>query len=183
MGGCWKIKLEINALNNNTKNLLEETLNNKDLINKLNEVLEEKNSILKISVDDKNKIKIEEVKNEPIINEPIINKKINEKSIDEVKNKEVSKLKKITKSFLKVFEEFFDSVAKNFLKKKYKINNSVYNDGKKAVIAIRNKDSKNFFKKATDAILNMTKKLSTEKKKIIKNTKNVAIDEIYSWKG
>lgn len=115
-------------------------------------------------------------------NEAVFDKNLKENNISNEKNGEISKLKKITKSFLKIFEAFFDSIAKGFLKKKYKINNSVYNDGKKAIIAASNKDSKTFLKKATDAILNMIKKIPTDKKKIIKNTKNVAIDEIYSWK-
>lgn len=174
MGGCLEIELEIDALNNNNQNLLEETLNDKNLINKLNEVLEDKSSILKISIDDKEKIKVEEIKNKDII----IKKE--ERVVTE--KEKVSKIKKVTKSFFKIFEGFFDSVAKNFLKKKYKINNSVYNDGKKAIIAAQNKDLKTFFKKSTDAVLNLIKKIPTDKKKIIKNTKNVAIDEIYSWK-
>lgn len=154
--------------------MLEETLNDRDLINKLNEVLENKKSILKISVDEEDKIKIEEIRNDELsVNKE--NKKVPEKE-------EVLKIKKVAKSFFKIFEELIDSVAKNFLKKKYKINNSVYNDGKKAVQAIQNKDSKTFLKKATDAILNLIKKIPTDKKKIIKNTKNIAIDEIYSWK-
>lgn len=149
-------------------------MNEKELLDKLNEVLEDKNSILKISIDDKEKIKVEEIKNEEVTSK--------ETSSREVKKEEVSKLRKVTKSFLKIFEELFDSIAKNFLKKKYKINNSVYNDGKKAIVAIQNKDTKTFWKKATDVALNMIKKIPTDKKKIIKNTKNVAIDEIYSLK-
>ena len=157
--------------------MLEETLNDKELINKLNEILDDKNSVLKISIDDKENLKIEELENkEKSVGDITIN------NVTDTKKEEVSKLKKFTKYFFRVFEEFFDSVAKNFLKKKYKINNSVYNDGKKAIIAAHNKDSKTFLKKATDAALNMIKKIPTDKKKIIKNTKNVAIDEIYAWK-
>ena len=152
-------------------------MNDKELINKLNEILDDKNSVLKISMDDKENLKIEEVENkEKSVGD------ININNVTDTKKEEVSKLKKFTKSVFKVFEEVFDSVAKNFLKKKYKINNSVYNDGKKAVIAIQNKDTKTFWKKATDAVLNLIKKIPTDKKKIIKNTKNVAIDEIYAWK-
>ena len=58
----------------------------------------------------------------------------------------------------------------------------MYNDGKKAVIAIQSKDTKTFFKKASDALLNLIKKIPPDTRKIIKNTKNVAIDEICSWK-
>lgn len=159
-------------MSKNTQNLLKETLDDRELLDKLNAALENKNTVLKISINDKENIKIEEMKDEEISIKQ-------EKNDNRVNN---SKMKKITKSFFKVFEELFDSVAKNFLKKKYKINNSVYNDGKKAVIAAHNKDSKTFLKKATDAVLNMIKKIPTDKKKIIKNTKNVAIDEIYSWK-
>lgn len=159
-------------MSKNTQNLLKETLDDRELLDKLNAALENKNTVLKISINDKENIKIEEMKDEEISIKQ-------EKNDNRVNN---SKMKKITKSFFKVFEELFDSVAKNFLKKKYKINNSVYNDGKKAVIAAHNKDSKTFLKKSTDAVLNMIKKIPTDKKKIIKNTKNVAIDEIYSWK-
>lgn len=172
-----KIKLEIDALNTNTQNLLEETLNDKKLLDKLSEILDDKDSMLKLSIDDKENIKIEEVKKDEISEG-----KIEQNVSKDMKKEKTSLLKKVTKSFFRIFEEFFDSVAKNFLKKKYKINNSVYNDGKKAVIAIRDKDSKTFLKKVTDAVLNMIKKIPTDKKKIIKNTKNIAIDEIYSWK-
>ena len=159
-------------MSKNTQNLLKETLDDRELLDKLNAALENKNTVLKISINDKENIKIEEMKDEEISIKQ-------EKNDNRVNN---SKMKKITKSFFKVFEELFDSVAKNFLKKKYKINNSVYNDGKKAVVAVRNKDAKTFWKKATDSILYIFKKIPAETKKVIKNTKNVAIDEIFSWK-
>ena len=72
-------------------------------------------------------------------------------------------------------------MARKFLKEKYKLNYSVYNDGKKAVVAAKNRDFKTFFKKGTDAILYVFKKIPAASKKVIKNTKNVAIDEIFSW--
>ena len=153
---------------------MSEALNDSKLLDKLNEVLEDKKTILNISLDDKNVIKI--VEKDITVSE-------NKKIIDDEKKKTTSFASKFFKSFYKIFESFFDSVAKNFLKKKYKINNSVYNDGKKAIIAIHNKDSKTFLKKATDSILNLFKKIPTDTRKIIKNTKNVAIDEVYSWKN
>lgn len=153
---------------------MSEALNDDKVLDKLNEVLEDKKTALNISLDDRNVIKIEE--KDLTVSE-------NKKIINEVKKKESSFDGKFLKSFYKVFESFLDSVTKTFLKKKYKINNSVYNDGKKAIIAIHNKDLKTFLKKSTDSILNLLKKIPTDTRKIIKNTKNVAIDEIYSWKS
>ena len=166
------IRLEIDTLKNESRDLLEDVLNNQELLNNLNEVLEKEKSVLKISLEDENIIKIEEKRTTDY-------KDKNEIIIE--KSKEVSKVSKFIKSFYKIFESFFDSVAKNFLKKKYKINNSVYNDGKKAIVAISEKDTKTFFKKVTDSLLGLFKKIPGDTKKIIKNTKNVAIDEIYSW--
>ena len=153
--------------------MLSEALNDTKLLDKLNEVLEDNRSVLNISIDDKKVIKIEE-------KEILLNQE--EKMAHEEKSKKVGVLGKTLKSFYRIFEGFFDSVAKTFLKKKYKINNSVYNDGKKAIVALRGKDTKTFFKKVTDSILNLFKKIPADTRKIIKNTKNVAIDEIYSWK-
>ena len=160
-------------MNKETNELLFATLNDPKLLNKLNEVLEEKNSTINISLDDKNVIKIEE--------KEIQGKNI-QKNVFKTKGEDTSLFLKVIKSSYKIFESFFDSIAKNFLKKKYKINNSVYNDGKKAVVAICSKDTKTFLKKVTDSVLNLFKKIPSDTRKIIKNTKNVAIDEIYSWK-
>lgn len=158
-------------MNNDSSDLLSDALNDAKLLEKLNEVLEDKNSIINISMDDKNVIKIEE--------KPVIIEKANAVEKDEKKKSIVGK---VLKSFYKIFETFVDNAAKTFLKKKYKINNSVYNDGKKAAIALCDKDTKTFFKKATDSLLNLFKKIPADTRKIIKNTKNVAIDEMYSWK-
>ena len=80
----------------------------------------------------------------------------------------------------RVGEEFFDSMARKFLKEKFKWNFSVYNDGKDAVKSIKEKDYKNFIKKGTDSILYTIKKIPNSTKKIIKNTKNKVIDEVFA---
>ena len=165
------IKLELDTLKDESKDLLEDALNDEKLLAKINEVLENEKMVLNITREPNDIIKIEEVK---------LNKTEDVIKNEKVKEKD-SKTVKFIKSFLKVSESFFDTFAKNFLKKKFKINNSVYNDGKKAVVAIQNKDAKTFWKKATDSILNLFKKIPADAKKIIKNTKNTAIDEIYAW--
>ncbi len=165
------IRLEIDTLKNESRDLLESVLSDQELLDKLDEVLEDEKSFLNISREDKNVIKIEE----KMINDN------NQKEMIVESSKEISKPAKIIRSLYKIFESFFDSIAKTFLKKKFKINNSVYNDGKKAIIAMREKDTKTFWKKATDSVLNLFKKIPTDTRKIIKNTKNTAIEEIYSW--
>ena len=151
---------------------MTEALNDTEVMNKLNQVLERKETTINISLDEGNVIKVEEKKMEVT----------DEKKVLKTDEKRTVSISKILKSVYKVFESFFDSIVKSFLKKKYKINNSVYNDGKKAVIALTEKDTKTFLKKATDSVLNLLKKLPVSTRKIIKDTKNVAIDEIYSWK-
>lgn len=128
----------------------------------MNEVLKEKELTLKVSNDDEKSILIQETQN------------------NNIKKDENTLTRKAKKVAFKTLGAFIDSFAKNFLKKKYKINYSVYNDGKKAVQAIKNKDRKTFYKKASDAVLNLIKKLPASTRKIIKDTKNGAIDEICS---
>ena len=135
-------------------------------------MLDSEKTTINISLDKGNVIKVEEIKTELTKQEKV--QKDNGKS--------TVSAGKILKSIYKVFESFFDSIAKIFLKKKFKINNSVYNDGKKAIIALHEKDTKTFWKRVTDSALNLLKKIPSDTRKIMKNTKNVAIDEIYSWR-
>lgn len=105
-----------------------------------------------------------------------------QEKIDNNEKKNENKILKVAFSVGRVFEEFIDSFAKKKLKEKYNLNYSVYNDGKKAIIAATKKDDKTFWKKATDSVLNAIKKIPTDTRKIIKNTKNAVIDEIFSWR-
>ena len=173
------------------ENKLEDVFENDDLKSELLDVLEKSELTLKLHLDGKDTICIEQVKNANI--EKDKNKEDESvKTIDEKtdnlpqntrkeENKKENFAAKFFKSTYKVFEEFFDSMARKFLKEKYKLNYSVYNDGKKAVVAAKNRDFKTFLKKGTDAILYVFKKIPAASKKVIKNTKNVAIDEIFSW--
>ncbi len=154
-------------MDKNTENLLEKTLNDEKIINKMNEVLKEKELQLKVSQGSEKSIVIQEVKNE-------------NNSVEKEKTNSNTVMPKVKRVAFKTALAFLDSSIKNFLKKKYKVNYSTYNDGKKVVKAIKDKDSKTFYKKASDTLLNSMKKLPSEAKKIIKDTKNVAIDEIYS---
>ena len=135
-------------------------------------MLDSEKTTINISLDKGNVIKVEEIKTELTKQE----------KIQKENGKSTVSAGKILKSIYKVFESFFDSIAKTFLKKKFKINNSVYNDGKKAIIALHEKDTKTFLKRVTDSALNLLKKIPSDTRKIMKNTKNVAIDEIYSWR-
>ena len=154
---------------------MEDVLKDEKFMEGLSEVLEKDNISLKISTV-KDELKIEEIKNENKTTQA------GEKNNKEPDKKKENKFLKLLGSVGRVFEELFDSVARKFLKEKFKLNYSVYNDGKKAVVAVKNKDAKTFWKKATDSILYIFKKIPAETKKVIKNTKNVAIDEIFSWK-
>ena len=152
--------------------MLKDALNDTKVIEKLNEVLEKEKTTINIYREGKEDlIRVEEKKEELTI----------ENIVPKVKENRTITITKVLKAMYRIFEGFVDSIAKNFLKKKYKINNSVYNDGKKAVAALVGKDTKTFWKKATDSILNFLKKIPSDARKIIKNTKNIAIDEIYSW--
>ena len=67
-----------------------------------------------------------------------------------------------------------------------KINNKRSNKKVRVAVYVRvstkSIEQEGSFEMQKDAYINMIKKIPTDKKKIIKNTKNVAIDEIYSWK-
>lgn len=147
--------------------------------------------MLKISLQKDGKINVQKIDEESSL-EGVTTKKIedekkntlqtakSEEKVEEVKTKE-SKLKKVLKSVYRVSEELIDSALRVFLKKKFKLNYSVYNDGKSAIKSIISKDYKNSIKKGTDSILYTIKKIPAHIKKIIKNTKNKAIDEAFAW--
>ncbi|MBQ8299372.1 MAG: hypothetical protein IJX99_05860 [Clostridia bacterium] len=157
---------------------MEDVLKDEKFMEGLSEVLEKDNVSLKVSTAN-DELKIEEIKIESRTTQ--VGDK-NNKDPSQEKEKNENKFFKLLGSVGRIFEEFFDSAMRKFLKKKFKLNYSVYNDGKKAIIAAREKDAKTFWQKATDSILYAFKKIPAETKKIIKNTKNVAIDEIFSWK-
>ena len=161
----------------------------------LNNTLNETSEILRISLKDNNVVNVQKVKeNEEIKlgekleldnnsgdkNVVVINTNT-EKELAE--NNRRAKVKMVLRSAYRVGEEFLDSVARKYLKKRYKLNFSVYNDGKDAVKSVMIKDYKTFLKKGTDSILYAIKKIPADTKKVIKNTKNKAIDEVFSWSG
>ncbi len=164
----------------------------RDIENKqLNETLEKTNTLLKLSLGEGQKLNVKVISNEQNSKE-ISTSNLEIKSTDAVTTKSVvtkndiedkksSIVNKVLKSVYRVGEEFFDSMARKFLKEKFKWNFSVYNDGKDAVKSIKEKDYKNFIKKGTDSILYTIKKIPNSTKKIIKNTKNKAIDEVFAW--
>lgn len=187
------ININLNILDRNItlENELEKVLRNQNVQDELKKTLNDTNMLIKLSLEDGKTIKAQNVTKDELIKEAIDKNARNQSnsSIVQDKNKlnvEVQKptplVKKILKSAYKIGEEFIDSSARKFLKKKYKLNYSVYNDGKKAIVAATQKDLKNFLKSGTDAILYTVKKIPAETKKVIKNTKNVAIDEVFSWK-
>lgn len=157
-------------------------MENNKINNQLNETLEDTSAILKISLEDNNQINIKCIKDEKKIKEEnkiMLSQTSNIDKIADTKNK--SKVKMVLKSVYRVGEEFFDSMARKLLKEKFKWNFSVYNDGKDALKSIKKRDYKNFIKKGTDSILYTIKKIPSDTKKVIKNTKNKAIDEVFSW--
>ncbi|MBQ9279759.1 MAG: hypothetical protein IJ215_01755 [Clostridia bacterium] len=171
----------------NVERNLEEAFDSEKLNNELKETLEKASLTLKLYLKDDNTIGIEQVKD-------------SKKSTTKEKSKEVEKFENLTdvaldrlkvdtkksmvgkgaRVVLRVGEELLDSSLREFFKKKYKWNYSVYNDAKSAALATRNKDYQTAIKKATDSILYSIPKISASTKKIIKNTKNVAIDEGFS---
>lgn len=163
---------------------LESILKDEKISEELKDALEKTNMSLNLYLNDEKEISISETKNEKELSKKEAEKNnIQNVNNETVKNetKKESMIKKVSRSFCKVFEEFFDSMMRKFLKEKYKMNYSVYNDSKKAYKALSANDTKTFWKKGSDAVLNAIKKIPANTKKIIKNTKNTAIDEIYSW--
>ncbi len=177
-----KINIDLDLASNNRKLTNEKKLENNKINNQLNETLESTSTILKTSLQDNNQMDIKSIKNEKGIKEEnkIMQAQSNnaDKAVD-TKNK--SKIKMVLKSVYKIGEEFIDSMARKILKEKFKWNFSVYNDGKDAFKSIKEKDYKNFIKKGTDSILYTIKKIPSSTKRVIKNTKNKAIDEVFSW--
>lgn len=161
----------------------------------LNNTLNEASEVLRISLKDNNVVNVQKVKenreekstdeleldNNSIDKNVIVINANGQKELAENTKKE--KVKMVLRSAYRVGEEFLDSVARKYLKKRYKLNFSVYNDGKDAVKSVMLKDYKTFLKKGTDSILYAIKKIPSDTKKVIKNTKNKAIDEVFSWSG
>lgn len=73
-----------------------------------------------------------------------------------------------------------DSIAKKYLKDKFKINYSTYNDGKKALTAAIKKDGETFIKKGFDVIFSGFKKLPSTTKMVFRNVKNKIVEEVFS---
>ncbi len=81
----------------------------------------------------------------------------------------------------RVGSTLFDSLAKKFLKDKYKMNYSVYNNGKKAVVAATKKDAVTFVKKGLDAVVSAIKWIKPTTKMVIRNVKNKVVDEVFGF--
>lgn len=73
-----------------------------------------------------------------------------------------------------------DSIAKKYLKDKFKINYSTYNDGKKALTAAIKKDGETFLKKGFDVVFSGFKKLPSTTKMVFRNVKNKIVEEVFS---
>ena len=171
---------------------LEQALENEKLNEELRETLENANLTLKLYMKEDHTIGIERVED----NGKIVAKS-NSKSSTKEKENNAKKYENLTdvaldrlkvdtqksmvgkgaRVVLRVGEELLDSSLREFFKKKYKWNYSVYNDAKSAALATKSKDYQTAIKKATDSVLYAIPKIPASTKKIIKNTKNVAIDE------
>ncbi len=158
--------------NKNKEYEINDIFNNNELKEKLASVLKDEDKKINISLRDGNKLIIEEVG----INTKTENLKSTKKGVEKK-----SLIRRVAQSIYNVGETLFDSLAKKILKKKYKINYSVYNNGKDAIKAAKEKDSKKFLKKFLDAILYSIKKIPSETRNVIKNTKNTLIDEAFSY--
>ena len=80
----------------------------------------------------------------------------------------------------RIGETLVDSIAKKYLKDKFKVNYSTYNDGKKALKAAIKKDGQTFFKKGFDVIFSSFKKLPATTKMVFRNVKNKVVEEAFS---
>lgn len=73
-----------------------------------------------------------------------------------------------------------DSIAKKYLKDKFKINYSTYNNGKKALSAAIKKDGETFLKKSFDVVFSAFKKIPSTTKMVFRNVKNKIVEEVFS---
>lgn len=73
-----------------------------------------------------------------------------------------------------------DSIAKKYLKDKFKVNYSTYNDGKKALTAAIKKDGETFLKKGIDVVFGLFKKVPATTKMVFRNVKNKVVEEVFS---
>lgn len=90
-------------------------------------------------------------------------------------------LGKILASAGRIGETLVDSIAKKYLKDKFKVNYSTYNDGKKAIKAAIKKDGETFLKKSFDVVFSGFKKLPATTKMVFRNVKNKVVEEVLSW--
>ena len=175
------INLEFRSDNKNAVFDLTNYMDREKLNDELISTLKDADLTIKLSLkNDNSTIGIEKVNNK---NE-IVSKKENSYSdilLNLFKvNTEKSLIGKAAKVTLRVGEEIFDSTIRELFKKKFKWNYSVYNDAKSAAFAFRNNDTKKALIKGSDSLLGIVNKIPTSTKKIIKNAKNVAIDEVFS---
>ncbi len=87
---------------------------------------------------------------------------------------------KLLASAGRIGETLVDSIAKKYLKDKFKVNYSTYNDGKKALKAVIKKDGETFLKKGFDVIFSGLKKLPATTKMVFRNVKNKVVEEVFS---
>ena len=87
---------------------------------------------------------------------------------------------KLLASAGRIGETLVDSIAKKYLKDKFKVNYSTYNDGKKALKAAIKKDGETFLKKGFDVVFSSFKKLPATTKMVLRNVKNKVVDEVIS---
>ncbi len=154
---------------------ITETLKNEELSKMLKERLEKEDVNMIFSLDEDEKI-IATISN--------YEQKIEEKG-KEIKNDQnipkLSTWEKFKKAFCNVCKDTFDTVFKIFLKKKFNINNSVYNDSRDGITATIKGDFMKATTKTSDAILGSIKSISGDTKKIIKSAKNAIIKEAFDW--
>lgn len=86
---------------------------------------------------------------------------------------------KVLAAIGKIGGTLVDSIAKKYLKDKFKINYSTYNNGKKAVTAAIKKDGEAFIKKGLDTIMGLFKKIPASTKMVIRNVKNKVVEEAF----
>lgn len=158
------------------KNKIENSLEDNNFRERLSEVLENDKVTIRMFADG-NEVTIKDITIENSSKLTDSYSKHLKTQVNKVEKKSI--IEKLGSAMKKGIETTIDSFAKNFLKKKYKLNYSVYNDGKKALIAIKNRDAPTFLKKISDSALYTIKAIPSETKKVIKNTKNTIIDEFF----
>ncbi len=195
-----ELEVALNEANDVVKTALE---NDKAVL--ISPVVQEnkKEVVIKNAQDEKvATLEINESKNEDVKNEILLTKtENNNKSVAENnKLKEIGiDVEKGTNKLQKFFETterlgvlgkvlaaigkiggtLVDSIAKKYLKDKFKINYSTYNNGKKTVTAAIKKDGEAFIKKGFDTLLSAFKKIPASTKMVIRNVKNKVVEEAF----